>query len=474
MSAFVGGCSPEAVQAVCAGALDRVAETQLAAGSLVSKSLLREGTSTDGSPRYVMLESIREYAQEKLEASGEAAAIREGHARFYAALAEAARLKLAGPEQVQGLRHLEQEHDNFRAALAWSTKRGAGSAEIALRLSGALGKFWDMHGHAAEGRRWLRAALALGPLAEGSPGRGCAAAAAAALRLKAHVAAGGLATVQGDHPDARAAYLEALRLSQQAGDADYIAVCLMNLGNNACHLGDYAQARLFYERALALQREQGDQRRVAVTLLNMGYAAMSTGEYAAARAYLEESLGLRRERGDRFGAALVIGNLAVVAAEQGEPEDARALLQESLALRQELGDERGIAFCLTRLAALERDQFRYAEAVELYGQGLALYQKVGDQEALAAGLEGLGETLASLGETARAVRLWALADAIRDACHAPIVPAHRARHEQALQQARAALGEKAFEHAWAEGQAASARGAFEGAAAELRALHHEH
>jgi predicted ATPase/transcriptional regulator with XRE-family HTH domain/Tfp pilus assembly protein PilF len=469
MGAFAGGCSPEAMQAVCTGALDRAAETQTAAGLLVSKSLLREGTSTDGGPRYVMLESIRDYAQEKLEASGEADAIRERHARFYAAFAEAARLKLAGPEQGQWLKHLEQEHDNLRAALAWSTQRAMRSAVMALRLSGALGRFWDMHGHAAEGRRWLRAALALGLSAEGPPGAECDAAAATALRLKAYVAAGGLATVQGDHADARSAYQEALRLSQQAGDPEYTAVCLMDLGNNACHLGEYGQARSFYEQALALQREQGDKRRVAVTLLNMGYAAMSTGEYAAARAYLEESLGFRRECGDRFGAALVIGNLGVVAAEQGEHEGARALLQESLAVRQELGDERGIAFCLTRLAALERDQGRYTEAVALYGRGLALYQAVGDQEALATGLEGLGETLASLGETARAVRLWARAAAIRDACHAPILPVYRARHEQSLQRARAALGDEPFKHAWAEGQAASPREASDGVAALLKA-----
>lgn len=457
MGTFVGGGSLKAMQAVCGSALDRPAEMQAAARSLVGKSLLREEHGAAGGPRYLMLESIREYAQQKLEASGEADAIRERHARFFAALAEAARPKLVGPEQGQWLRQLEQEHDNIRAALAWSTQSGAGSAEIALRLSGSLGQFWDMHGHAGEGRRWLRAALELGPPAEDSLRAGDEdEAAATTLRLRAYVAAGGLATVQGDHAAAHSAYQEALRLSQQTGDAASTAVCLMNLGNNACHLGEYEQARAFYERALALSREQGDKRRVAVTLLNMGHAAMNTGEYAAARVFLNESLELRRECGDRFGAALVIGNLGVVAAEQGEHEQARALLQESLALRQELGDERGIAFCLTRLAALERDRRRYAEAVELYGRGLALYQKVGDQEAIATGLEGLGEALASLGETARAVRLWARAQAIRRACHAPIPPVYRERHERELDRARATLGEAAFERAWAEGQATSA------------------
>ena len=161
LGVFGGGFSLAAVQAVCNANHDLPFEPQAGIATLSSKSLLYREAGVDGEPRWGMLESICAYARERLEASSEAPEIHRLHAEYCVALAEAARAQIRGPEQSRWLERLEQDHDNIRAALAWSTHAGHDAAELGLRLCGALPYFWDMHGHASEGRRWLQAALEL-------------------------------------------------------------------------------------------------------------------------------------------------------------------------------------------------------------------------------------------------------------------------------------------------------------------------
>ena len=403
---------------------------------------------------YQLHEFIRAYARERLEASGEAQAIHYLHAEYYAVLSETARAQIRGPEQRRWLERLEREHNNIRAALAWSTDSSHHAAELGLRLCAVLGYFWDMHGYASEGRRWLQAALDLpAPSSLGeSPNAGLEREAYNTLRIKVLVASGGLATLQADYEAARSYERQALSLCQQMGNKTYMATCLMNLGNTEIHLGNYAQALALHQQALALRRELEDEPGIAASLVNMGFAAMSQGDYPSARALYLECVSLRKEMGDKYGIALALGNLGEVAiAEQDYPR-AQSLLEESLSLRREIGDERGIAFCLIRFANLERARCNYPKARDLYSEGLSLYRKVGDRRAIASALQWRAELFASVGQIVPAVRLWSTAEMLCKSLGAAIPPSYRLRYEQALARARGELGEETFQHAWDEGK----------------------
>lgn len=202
---------------------------------LIDKSMLQRWNG-----RYTLLETLREYAIERLEASGEAGVLRRRHAECYLALAQTATEQLTGAEQRAWLERLEVDHDNLRAALAWSL--AAGLPELALHICAALWRFWVMHGYLTEGRQWLREALAQ------APGAGTG------LRAQAFNGAGVLAWRQGDLAEATAALEEALTLRRQMGDEAGMASSLNNLGVIAYDQGNYDRAQAMYEASLALFR----------------------------------------------------------------------------------------------------------------------------------------------------------------------------------------------------------------------------
>jgi tetratricopeptide (TPR) repeat protein len=394
-----------------------------------------------------MLETIQEYAWEKLRESGEAEGRQTAHARYFLRLAEETAPELTGAQQVEWLTCLEEEHDNIRAALHWARElaargpgpsaegasAGAEALEIGLRLAGAMRRFWAVRGYFGEGREQLTGLLALDAAA--TPAASGAQAAAAPDALRPHrarvldgagvlallqgdyVAAralldrslalfrelgdpsgsagvlgslGDVARGQGDYTAARALYGESLALSRELGDKWGIASALGHLGVVARVQGDYATARALDEQSLALQRELGDKQGVAYSLGNLGIVAQEQGDYAAARALHEESLALRRELGDKRGITLSLGNLGIVAHLQGDYAAARTLLEESLALRRELGDRRGIAMSLGSLGLVAQEQGDYAAARALLEESLVLRRELGDKWGLALALAGLG------------------------------------------------------------------------------------
>ena len=235
LGVFSGGATLEAIEAVCDARGDLPADVLDGVSSLLDKSLLRQEEGAGGEPRFVMLETIHEFAQEKLEESGEAEAMKRAHAEYFLALAEEAEPMLWGPEDAAWLDRLEQEHDNMRAALSWAIEHE--EAELALRLGGALRWFWYMEGYYGEGRRWLEAAL-------GKDGG-----AAAEARARALEGVGWLASSQGDLDRAQAAAEEGLKLSTEAGLGDVVAADLQNvLGEAARQRGDYEWAEELLRR----------------------------------------------------------------------------------------------------------------------------------------------------------------------------------------------------------------------------------
>ncbi len=402
---FVGGCALEAIESICNLENDlRVLETM---DSLVGKSLLKQA-ETGGHPRFTMLETIREYAREKLLTDGAAEGLSKRHRDYFLALAAKAAPKLLGTEQAEWFARLDVEHDNLRSALESSVSEA--DPGDSLRLCSTLQRFWWTRGHLSEGRGWCARALGSPQAGEPTP-----------ERAKALSGSGLLAFWQGDYPAARAQHEECLAIWRQRGDQRGIGISLNNLGMVARSQGDYAAARTMYEESLAL-RDPGDRWGKGASLMNLGNLAAEQGDYGGARARLEESLAIFREIGDGVAYATALENLGNVAQETGELASARALHNESLTMRRQLGDKLGIVISLERLAAV----------------------------------------VASLGSPVRAARIWGVAERLRAEIGSGLEPKERSQHDQRVAAARAAVTDAAaFDGAWQEGGAMSLEQAME-------------
>jgi len=329
MAVFVGGCTLEAAVAVCNvdGHLDVMNGLQ----SLMDKSLLKQ-TEVGGEPRFTLLETIREYALDKLLASGEGAQVRARHLNACVQFAEAVEPNLVGPEQVLWLQRVETDHDNLRAALSSALEQGESAA--ALRLSGALGQFWFVRGHLSQGRQWLQQASDLSRRAGDMAGMSSDYRGWYANGLEA---TGKLAWIQGDRAAAQALYEESLALRRELGDKVGIASSLNNLGNVAHNRGDNAAARTLYEESLALSQELGHKQGIAISLNNLGNVALNLGDYATARAFHKESLALCRELDNKQGIAECLAGLAGVAHADGQSRRAAWLLGAVTASLERIG-----------------------------------------------------------------------------------------------------------------------------------------
>jgi predicted ATPase/DNA-binding XRE family transcriptional regulator len=419
LAVFAGGCTLEAAEAVCGAGSDGPEERGDALetlASLVDNSLLlprpepsvRRGYE---GPRFTMLETIREYAAERLRSSGEAEEMHRAHARYYLALAEDAQPEASVHMQKEWIAVLEEEHDNLRMALRWAIRHR--EVDIGVRLGLMLWRFWAGRYHLSEGRRWLESVLALGGPEVGA---GESEPALPARRWAfLHLVAGILATGQGDYDRAVELYEESLALYQDLGYRKGTSGPLRELGTLAYHRGDY-------ERAIRLN---------------------------------EQALAITREFGSTFGSGLTICTLADALRAQGDTARARTLLEESLASlrRQEhpLRIANALANTLTRLGSIECELGRDARASELYGESLELVRQFGFRFDAVPCLEGMARVAVVQGRPERAARLLGTSAALRDEMGTPLVPIARADHDHAVNDTRAALGEDAFAAAWAEG-----------------------
>jgi predicted ATPase len=358
LSAFVGGWTLEAVCAVgAAGGVNRHDVIDLV-GRLVDKSLVLLDDQVS-ERRYRLLETIRQYALEKLAEAAEGDVVRACHREFYLDLAETAAERMQGPEQVVWLTRLEADHDNLRTALRWSLDRG--EAELGLRLGSALWLFWDTRGYFREGREWLDDLLALGQAAP-------APMTPMARRALANVL-DGAARMRGRH-------------------------------------SEFSQAIEFQRRGLAVWRELRDKRGIAEALNNLGDVMHQCGDRAGAKPLVEESLALFQELGDRRGIAHALINLGAVFGDEGDTTRARALYEESVPLFEAIEDWRGLAHALDKLGALLCRQGDFARAEALYDRSLRLAEELGDKHAFATALRNLGSIASNGQDHARARRLY--------------------------------------------------------------------
>jgi predicted ATPase/class 3 adenylate cyclase len=370
VSVFARGGNLEQLELVCGPAEDVGGDVLDALDQLADQSLLRRLPDFD-EPRFLMLQTIRDFAAERLEESGEARLIRGRHLEAFIALAQQAQPQLFGPQRKEWLDRLEEDHDNFRAALEWAV--ASGNAQQAMTLSGSFWRFWQMRGHIHEGRARVGHVLLL-PNSGEFPKE----------RLAALEAAGGLAYWQADMEGSQRFYDESLELTRQVGDKLAIANAIYNdafpmLVNSR----NIPRAKELLEEALPLFRELGDNGGVARTLWGLGNAFYFAKDYAAAKPFLEEAQALFRRSDDRFMLAWSTHTLGLVAVETGNNEMGRRWFSEALQLFVEAKDVSGITLQLENLSVVARAEGDPVRATRLAAAAVA------QQTATGTGLGGL-------------------------------------------------------------------------------------
>jgi predicted ATPase/class 3 adenylate cyclase len=471
LAVFRGGADLEAIEAIC---LDQdappvdVADLLERVESLARQSLL---VLDEASllPRVRLLDTIREYALERLEQNGLGDALLSRHADHFLDLAERAQAGLAGAEQADWLDLLAGEHDNLRAALDTFVQRRAGTE--AVRLAGALWQFWWIRGHLTEGRERLRVVLALADRATVPP----------AILARALDGAGALAEAQGDiaqavscHEDARALwrsagdpigqarshenlglielhdrgnaatakghFVYALALYEGQHDQPGVVSALRNLGDAALSEEQFPEASALYDRALSIARQLGRTRDIAAIVMSLGALAFFQADAARAARLYEESLVSWRELGDLPGTALALGNLGEAFDHLGDVTRAEPLYTECLEISRQIGDRQGVVFALSHLAHQARQRGENTEAVSLYIESARISREIGDDARLAESLEGLAGVVAELGAGPDAARLLGSASAIRDQRASPRLTVHQPGYERDVALIEAAVG----------------------------------
>lgn len=485
LSVFVGGCTLEAVSAIAnpehSPTSQQAIEILDGVTSLVEKSLLQQTQQEGAEPRLFMLETVREYGLECLEASGQMEVARSTHARYYLHLAEEADARLRGPQQSRWLERLEREHDNLRAVLTWTlaSKGDRTTRETALRIATALQDFWEIRGYISEGRVFLEGALAQAEDCE------------APVRGRALIAAGWHAKAQGNFDQAETRGRQSLLLFREREESHGIAHSLLLLGNIAMTRGDNAESRALLEEGLARFRAASDAPSTSDVLLVLANVFINLGEYNRALTLLEENLASLRAAGNILSATEVLNLLARTIFYQGDLARAHTLLEECLALSRQVDYKESIALALITMglvklvqgdlytarslleegltlsrrgewgermawgiyglgwvAYFEQD---YETARTLFEEGLTLCMTLGNKVFIAFHLEGLASVVVMQKQGAWAARLWGAAAHLRQTLSAATPLFMQSTYDSFIGHLRSQLGQEAFTTLWKQG-----------------------
>jgi predicted ATPase len=438
LSVFVGGCNLEGVEAVCDTKGDLDLDLLDGMASMVDKSLVQQVEYDKGESRFVMLETIREYALDKLQASEEKASTKRAHAAYCLILAEEAPTELGTAEAAAWLERFTLEHDNFRAALEWLTETA--DADWGLRLGTALFRFWEIREYFAEGRERLSRLLDL----PHTPG-------ARKARTRALFAAGVLAGEQGDYAAAEKLIGESESIARKLDDKTGVAVSLNALAVFARDRGNIPLSVALFEQSLALWRESGDLKAVARALSNLANVRKLQRDYLGSRALYDECLSIFQALGDGTGVAWSLNYQGDVARDEGDSPAAQAFYQAALAIFRELGDRWGLAGTLADLGNLAREQQNYPSAHSHYQESIAIFRELDHKRGIARLLECLACSAASQCDAPRALRLAGAAAALRQNIGAPLTPAEESKLQVSLDAARQAISNAAGTTAWLAG-----------------------
>jgi predicted ATPase len=435
LAVFVDGSTLAAAEAVLAP--ERELDVLEGLASLVEKSLVREHEGVRGEPRFSMLETIREYAGERLDEAGEAEQLRGRHAEYFVDFGDRAEPALRGPDGVEWLKRFDLEQANLHAVVAWALE--SDRPEISLRLAASLWRFW-------EGRATVTEVLRLVEDASSS-----ARELPAELRARAFFGTARMAGRQGDWGRAHQHFEESLRLAREAEFPDCVALSLAGLGWVAMIRGESKQAVAFCEEALDVARSLGEPWIIADALNNLGCALDEAGERAKAKAAHEESLVLRRAIGELEGVTAALANLAAIATEERDYDRAETLLEDARLLAEARGDLWSIAMVRGSLGDLVLCQGDLPRARELAEGSLALSERLGYKQVLAYTLELLAGVAAAEGRCRRAARLLGGMHVAYDSAGAAATFTDTGVQSR-LARAREELGESEWLKAFTEGR----------------------
>jgi len=482
LSVFAGGWTLEAAEAVWAGESSpksRSGDVLDLLTRLVDKSLVVADRGSGEETRYRLLETIRQYAAEKLKASGRADQIHDQHLAVFLAMAEAAETQLGGANQALSLPRLARELDNMRAALDWAFSQGR--AEEGLRLAAALRQFWyltNLH----EGRAWLGKFLNL-PKAASTP----------ATRAKALHAAGYGAMQQDDNGPAAELLEASLALLQALNDTGQATHVLMHLAGVKLSMGELALAQTYYTQSLAVMRELNDPQGIMDALWGLGVVAYNQSEYDPAQAFCSEGLAIAQAQHDLERQAWFLRDVGRIALARGDFASAQPFFEQALTVSRQLGSQQLIAFSLVMLGKLRLAEHAYAKAeglfdealqqfrafgekygvttvlsylgqaatlqghtglaIERYQASLNLLIEIGAQAHAAPVVEGMASIAVGQGQMDRAARLFGAAEAMRERIQVPLPPADRPDYERNLGTVKEQLSEEALASAWQKGRA---------------------
>jgi tetratricopeptide (TPR) repeat protein len=392
-----------------------------------------------GEQRYRLLETVRQYARDRLLESGEATDVLRRHRDWFLALVErAAPAFFRGAESRAEIELIELEHDNLRAALQWSEDE-PGEQGTTLRLAVGMWRFWEMRGYLLEGRGRMERALAA-TAGQQTP-----------LRAEALTGAGVLAYREGDLRAAADFHEESLTAQLRFGDPTAAAYASNNLANVLVLLGEYAKARELYEEGLAAGRKMNDPRVLAFALINSADVVARQGDIPGARARFDEGIAAFRSIGDEWGEAFALDSLSVATQREGDVDTARSAGEKALAISRRIGDQRGVARALAHLADVASAEGDRARAKQLILQSLDIRQSVGDQPGICMVMEKLAWIV--MGDDAPgAACLIGAAEALRESIRTPLPPGSRYEYDVQLSMLRSHLDEEAFQQARRDGR----------------------
>ena len=437
LAVFVGDFSLDAVETVL-GSADGVLDV---VSGLVDKSLLQPAAHRDGEPRFLMLDTIREYARERLLAAGEDTEARRAHATYFTNLAEQAESALRGPEQQRWRDALEADLNDLRSALAWTLRESGdrSDADCGLRLAGALWFFWFQRGLTGEARRWLGQALDRAP----NGGR---------AHAQALLGVGTLAWRQGDCAAASGYLEQSVSCWRAAGEVQGLAETLHVLGHVRFDQGDYEQACGLFEESSDRFHGCGDTIGGLPLAADLGMVAYHQGDYATASRIFGESLAVYRRHGLKDRVAGVLNGLGDLARVAGENERAAELYRESLALWRELHGTPGIASALHKLGQVDRAMKNPTLARARLAESIALQQELGNKQ-------GVAECLAALaplaGRAEHHAQILAASSALLTTIGVRLAPADQMRLTQDITAGQKRLERTAWDAAWELGSALS-------------------
>ncbi len=453
LAVFVGGFTLETAEVICSsnnlpaiGFSSDTAEPEWdmleGVTSLLNNSLLVQQGNNNGQSRFKMLETIREYALERLVESGQLESLQQEHATYFADQLDQIGQKL---HFYSGLRldWAEEEHDNLRAMLAWSLAK-PGEVELGLRMVGVLYWFWYQRSYLSEGQAWCRRFTALIDKTRYTVGH------ASFL-----MGSGSLALWQGDMVEAGQCLQDGIAIFRELGDERRLAITLLGRGVLALYQGDTAVAQAKFEESLAIGKRLELWWIIGDSLLNLGNVAIAQGNYKSARNWLEQAETVAKSHNERWLMANVLNNLGELARIQGDYEQARTSYEESQTLFQSMKARSDVARALHNLGFVALHQLDYEQAAANFKEGLNIFQELGNKRGMAECLAGLAGLAIRQDRPQQAVRLLAAAESQICTSGASWWPADQVEYERSLALIQAALDQETFVVNWDEGQAIS-------------------